>query len=86
MITGALLSSLFLLLTFAINFLPASSGLPSSISTNLTWLINQALSWQYFFPVSTAFTVLGLFLGWEFILYTWKGIRWIISLFRGVKA
>jgi len=86
MITGALLASLFLLLSYGVSILPDSNGLPSGISSGLATILNLAGGWNYWFPITTAFTCISIFLGWEFIIYSWHGIRYVIHFFRGNSA
>jgi len=86
MITGALITFVLVFFTFLVELLPASSGLPPQIQSGLASVISSALSWEYFFPVSTALTCIFLFLAWEFIIYTWHGLRYMLHFVRGTGA
>lgn len=86
MIVTKLITIFLGILNATLSLLPTSDGFPDEVTTALQYVTSQALSWEYYFPVSTLFTVLALFLAYEFAIFTWHGIRWIIGVIRGSHA
>jgi len=69
---------------FVITLMPDSEGLNPLIDTSIQFLVESLLPWDYFWPVGVTLWTLGIFLAWEFVVYSWIGLRSIIRFFRGV--
>jgi len=83
MITGALIVFWCSMLAFLVSLLPTTSGIPDSVNEGIGSFVNAALSWDYWFPVSTVFNVIFIYLVFEFVLWSWIGVKWSIRFVRG---
>lgn len=66
----------------AVNFLPVGH-LPSEAFTTLSTVFASAKSWEFIFPLSTAFQIFTLILGYEVLKFSWKAFKFLLKLFRG---
>ena len=68
-------------LTALILFLPASTGLPASVSESLSYFVGVARGFDWFLPLNTLFTVLKLFVLFEVGVVFFRVLRWFLHLF-----
>jgi len=83
MITGALLS-LFAFFVSAVAFvLPSGSFLPSNFSDLFSNAISYAYGFNWLFPMTTLFSVLGVIIVFYIAEFAWRGGKYFIGLLRG---
>jgi len=83
MLTTALIVAVVNSTTFLIGLLPASDGLNPLIQSSLDYIVSEGLEWNYYIDIFTLCLTVGLFIVWEFILWSWLGLRAIIRMTRG---
>jgi len=83
MITTAIILAVLNTYAFLIGLLPNSEGLDPSIATALDYIVEVAMEWNYYISMGTLFLTVGLFIVWEFLLYSWLGLRALIRMTRG---
>jgi len=86
MITQSLISFLASILVYLVNILPESTGLSGTVSSSVLTLINTALSWDYYFPISAGFTALSIYFVFQFSIWLWDMVRYFIGFLRGVRG
>lgn len=85
MLIGAILAFFFDSVIFLLRLLPQASSQSAEIPTSLNMILVEALKWEYYFPVSTALTVLSLILAVHVVIFAWDTIKFFIGIARGVK-
>jgi len=65
--------------------LPTTPTLPADVSNSITWAVDMARSWGTVFPVSDLFTVLGLILAVEAIMFVFHAYTWVFNKFFSSK-
>jgi len=85
MIIEVLLDIVFTPLEFLIGLLPASEGLPASVSSAVGTLWNYVWAFDYILPASTLLTLMVLVFGFEAGVLVWKSINWVIRKIPGVS-
>lgn len=80
------LSLIVTALTALILFLPASSGLPASVSESITYFIGVARGFDWLLPFNTLFTILKLFVLFELGVVFFRVIRWFMHIFATGSA
>lgn len=83
MITSAILIFFLWPLQAAIGKLPVGS-LPVGISSSLSDVLGYMQSWSQIFPITTLLFVMKLAVGFEILVFTWRGAVWVYSSIRGV--
>jgi hypothetical protein len=83
MITGFIINAFYILFANILAFVPASSGLPSNISSSFTSVASYISSFSFLINTSVLFSVLIFTVGFEVSLLAVKGTFWLIRLIRG---
>jgi hypothetical protein len=83
MITTALIVFILELVAWVITFLPSAATIPTSINDGIETIIGFTMPMEYFVPLTVVYLALSTFLVWEFLLYSWKGIRFVLRMVRG---
>lgn len=86
MITGFLLTLVFLFISFLLSLLPTGGTFPIEWITavNTFWYGINAFS--FFLPVSMIVTCIGIMVSFHLFEFAWKAIHWILGITRGHKA
>lgn len=71
------------ILSLLASILPASEGLPSSISDALTFFVGQGSTLGYIFPIGTLFSILILAVAFELGIFFFKIMFAVLSFVRG---
>lgn len=83
MITGALIS-LFSFFVSAVAFvLPSGTFLPPNFASLFSDAISYAYGFNWLFPMSTLFSVLGVIIIFFIAEFAWRGGKYFIALLRG---
>jgi len=77
-ITGIILIA-YQILDWLIFIFPSSSGFPTEAHTAMTTLGGYLGIWSPILPITTLTTVVSFVLAVEIGIFTFKGIKWIIS-------
>jgi len=77
MITSFFISVVAWFLSLMIAVLPVSSGLPVDLQSSLESIAASVNSFNFLFPVSTLFDVVGFTLAFEVLWWTFWGIFWL---------
>jgi len=82
---GVWIVGVYAAIVAAINFLPVYTDypLPPEIFTAIQSIFSAALAWNDVFPFSTLIYAVSIYVGFEFLIWVWKGIRWFIAFIRG---
>lgn len=83
MITSAVIATIALLLNGIIVLLPAGEALPSTASNAFTWLGTESYKWDYIFPITTVWIIVGIMIPVLVAYFFWNGVQWLISFIRG---
>lgn len=70
-------------LILAIGLLPNAQPLPTEITDSLITFVDFINLIDFIIPVGTLFTIVGLSLFFQFAMFTWKTVLFIIHLVRG---
>jgi len=82
MITQTIINFFVTVITAIVGLLPnADSGITSQITSNLSAFRTALTSINWFFPVDTALTFMGLIFVIEASIFLWKLIRYIAGIF-----
>lgn len=84
MILTFLLNALYLVLSSSASILPASTGLPSEITTAFQFVVYQLNTLSFIFPVQTLFVILGYTLLIEAAYFGFEGSLWVYHKIRGI--
>jgi len=82
MIIGALLSLLYYVFNFLLGLLP-TAGFSTSITDGIHNFFAAVYSYNGFFPIDTAFTLIGFSVTFWLIVFSWDFIKWLTHLIRG---
>jgi len=85
MIIGALISFIVDGWVWLMSFLSESQGLPPEISASFEYLIDSALSLNYYFPVDTLLKAFAIYIAISLALLVFEGVKFFISIIRGVR-
>jgi len=77
MILTFLFNFFFDFLNGLINLLPVGS-IPTGIGDSLTYIVGVMNTFNWFFPLDTLFTVLGITVGFELVVVSYHFIMWIL--------
>jgi len=66
--------------------LPASSGLPPEIADALSYIVGLARSFDWLFPINTAFKILGLSVVFYGAVFLFRTLRWLLHLISNTSA
>lgn len=77
MIISFLLESAYLLFGWVLDLLPESTGLPEGVESAFDTVFSAMNSISYIFPVDTAFTVVGIVIGYELIIWSFFAFMWV---------
>ena len=84
MIIGWLLKLVGIILTWVISLLPdAGTGLPTAIRTAFTAVFGYINAFSFIIPFSDLVVALGILVGFEFIVMSWKVFNWVLTKLRG---
>lgn len=83
MITSFFLNIIYVVLNFAIQVLPLSSGLPSQVTDAVNFVLGLLSQWTFILPLATLFTILSYTLLIEFALWSFHGAMWVYKKVRG---
>jgi len=83
MIVYYLLKLIYFLFFGLVSLLPASDGLPNSVSTALFSFVSFAHSFDWLFPVNTLLTVFGIVMAVTLAMNIWHFVRYIVGVVRG---
>jgi len=83
MITTFLLNLLYGFLWLLFAFLPTSAGLPQAFLDSVLALGTYANTWSFIAPMDTVWTIVGLAVGFEFAIYSFRLLNWIVGKIRG---
>jgi len=78
MITTFFLLIVNTFVVFLLSFLPSGS-IPSGILTSLNYIVGVMNTFNWFFPLDTLFTVLGITIAYELIVLSYHFIMWILK-------
>ncbi|MEM0173462.1 MAG: hypothetical protein QXI16_03030 [Sulfolobaceae archaeon] len=84
MITDAFFNFLAMSINFFINLLPAPDDLPVQFDEALTFFGDFLASWSQVLPsLIYTFTIIGIIIFVQGLIFLFHGIDWIINKFRG---
>jgi len=83
MITEAILLILYTFLSGVLYLLPTTGDLPQGISDALDKVSPYIGLGNNFLPFDTLFTILGIWIGIQVALFSWKALNWAINKLRG---
>lgn len=79
MIPNALILIAYSILNWLIGLLPTSTGFPTAAHEAMAGLGGYLAIWTPILPVATLLTILTIVYGVEVGIFTFKGVKWIIS-------
>jgi len=79
MIPNAIILIAYSILSWLIGILPNSIGFPTEAHTAMSGLGGYLAIWSPILPMATMLTVITLVFGVEIGIFSFKGIKWIIS-------
>jgi len=86
MITGAIISFFGSFILSMILLLPVSNAFPTEINTSINAIFQFAYSWNWIVPVDTVVQILSITMSIYTAIFAFKGLKWILNLFRGSGA
>lgn len=84
MIVSALLNIMYTLVNGILNIFPTTPAFPTTFITSVAAVWGFFTFWSYLFPVNTLVTIVGLMFLFQSIFWTWQGLKWLISVVRGM--
>lgn len=84
MIGTAILYLIYFALNALLFVLPASSGLPSGVSSGFTTVIGYFKGFDFIIPTGTILNILSLTILFYGGLFLWRLIHWIYNKVRGI--
>jgi len=85
MIINSFIFILSKIMATLLTVLPYSEGFSPDFNTSMLYIINEAMKWDYYIPISLGFSVLSIILGLHIVVYLWQGTIFIFSAVRGVR-
>lgn len=79
MIPNAIIQISYSLLHWLIGILPPSTGFPAEAHTAMAGLGGYLSMWSPILPIATLTTTLVLVFGVEIGIFSFKGVKWILS-------
>lgn len=79
MITSFFISFALYVLQTIVAIFPASTGLPSDVTTALTQFGGYVGILSPILPIGTMATVFALVISFELAVFAFKGVRWLLS-------
>jgi len=79
MIPNAIIQIAYSVLSWLIGILPTSTGFPQQAHDAMAGLGGYLTMWSPILPIATLLTCLGIVFGVEIGIFSFKGIKWIIS-------
>lgn len=66
-------------LNLTVSVFPTSSGFPAEVDTAIASLGGYVGILDPLVPISTMATIIGLIVGYELLIFAFKGFRWLFS-------
>jgi len=79
MITNFFIEFANRIISFVISFFPESDGLPSEVSSALSYFGSKIGILDPIVPISTMATIISLIFTYELLIWTFKGIKWMLN-------
>jgi len=83
MITYAFLYSASLVFAFFLELLPTTGDLTLGVADAITTIVSSSMIFDEWVPVGTVWACLSIYLTFEFMIFSIRVARWIISFVRG---
>lgn len=83
MITTAILSLFGFVVSAIAFFLPAGEPLPDTANNALYWLGAESYKWDYIFPITTIWIIVGIMVPVLIAYFAWNAARWFVAFIRG---
>ena len=79
MITDSIINLAYSIITLLIGIFPTSPGFPSDFQTAITTIAGYSTIADAILPFSTLGQIIGLIIAFELLVFSWKGLRFILS-------
>lgn len=79
MITTAIITLAYYVVSGIVNRLPSSSGFPAEVLDSVAYIGGQAAMLNMIIPLDTMASVLALVYGIEFAIFGFKTVRWLVG-------
>lgn len=74
----------FIILFFAaLNGLPDAVPLTPEFSAGLASIVAQMKAWNFLFPISEIFVMVGIITAYHLFMWGFKAVKWVIHVVRG---
>lgn len=83
MITSAIINLIKFIANGLLSILPDTTGLPSGVSDGLNTIFAYGFLFNEIVPIDTLLQVLGIFIGFEAVIFLWHSANWLFNKFRG---